>query len=108
MLSGEASVVPKTQSGIVESIGVLRVAFTSARRFRSQVGLQIRNLIVHAPEELGSVLGSLSTAERVDRCARFRLAGEALDPLAATRLGLRTLGRRYQALSAEMAEPGSP
>ncbi len=108
VLSGEASVVPKTQGGIVESIRVLRVAFTSARRFRSQVGLQIRDLIVTAREELRSVLGSLSTAERVDRCARFRLAGEALDPLAATRLGLRTLGRRYQALSAEMAEPGSP
>ena len=103
-LSGEASVVPKTQAGIVESIRVLRVAFTSARRSRSQVGLQIRDLIVTAPEELRSELGSLSTSARVARCAGFRPAGDPSDPLVATRLALRTLARRYLALSEEMAE----
>ncbi len=104
VLSGEARVVPKTQAGIVESIRVLRVAFTSARRSRSQVGLQIRDLIVTAPEELRRELGTLSASARVARCARFRPGGDPGNPLVATRLALRTLARRHLALSAEMAE----
>ena len=35
-LNGEATVCPKTQGGIVESIRALRVAFTSARRSRTR------------------------------------------------------------------------
>lgn len=93
---------PKTKGGAVESIRVLRVAFTSARRARTQVALQIRDLIVTAPDELRAVLGSLSTAERVARCARFRLGADPSEPLAATRMALRTLARRYEALSEEM------
>ena len=101
-LNGEATVAPKTKGGAVESIRVLRVAFTSARRARTQVALQIRDLIVTAPDELRAVLGSLSTAERVARCARFRLGADPSEPLAATRMALRTLARRYEALSEEM------
>ena len=41
-LNGEVTVAPKTKGGAVESIRVLRVAFTSARRARTQVALQIR------------------------------------------------------------------
>jgi len=66
-LNGEATVAPKTQGGIVESIRVLRVAFTSARNSRTRVALQIRDLIVTAPDALRAVLGPLATAERVAR-----------------------------------------
>ncbi len=62
-LNGEATVAPKTQESLIESIRVLRVAFTSAHRARTQVLLQIRDLIVTAPEELRAVLGPLSSAE---------------------------------------------
>ena len=103
-LNGEATVAPKTKGGLVESIRVLRVAFTSARRARTQVALQIRDLIVTAPDELRAVLGSLTTAERVASCTRFRLGADPAEPLAATRLALRTLARRYEALSEEMRE----
>lgn len=61
-LNGEATAAPKTKAGVVESIRVLRVAFTSARRAHTQVALQIRDLIATAPDELRAVLGSLSTA----------------------------------------------
>ncbi len=105
-LNGEATVAPKTQESLIESIRVLRVAFTSARRARTQVLLQIRDLIVTAPEELRAVLGPLSSAERVARCARFRLGVDVSEPLAATRLALRALARRYQALSEEMDQLG--
>jgi transposase len=104
VLNGEATIVPKAGGSLVESIRVLRVAFTSARNSRTRVALQTRDLIVTAPEQLRSVLGPLSTKERVTRCARFRVGGDLADPTEATRLALRTLARRYLALSEEMEE----
>ncbi len=94
----------KTKASLVESIRVLRVAFTSARNSRTRVALQIRDLIVTAPDELRAVLGPLSTPERVARCGRFHCAGDVGDPLVGTKTALRTLARRHEALSAEMAE----
>jgi len=102
-LNGEASVVPKTQGAIVESIRALRVAFTSARNSRTRVALQIRDLIVTAPDPLRGALGALSTAQRVARCARFQRSGDIADPVVGTKLALGTLARRDEALSAEMA-----
>jgi transposase len=103
-LNGEATVVAKAQGSLVESIRVLRVAFTSARDSRTRVALQVRDLVVGVPDQLRSVLGPLCTAERVARCARFQVTGDVADAVAGTKLALRTLARRYQALSAEMAE----
>jgi transposase len=103
-LNGQATIAPKVQGGIVESIRALRVAFTSARNSRTRVALQIRDLIVTAPPALRETLGSLDTAERVARCARFRLSGDPGDPIEGTRLALRTLARRYELLSEEMSE----
>ena len=107
-LNGEATVVPKTHGSLVESVRVLRVAFTSARDSRTRVALQIRDLIVTAPDQLRMVLGPLSTAERVARCARFHHTGDVADPVVGTKLALRTLARRYEALSEEMVELTSP
>ena len=75
-MNGEASIVPKTKESLVESIRVLRVAFTSARNNRTRTALQIRDLIVSAPDELRAVLGALTTPERVARCARFQRTGD--------------------------------
>lgn len=104
-LNGEATVVPKSGDQVVESIRVLRVAFTSARNSRTRVANQVRDLVLTAPTQLRAVLGPLGTAQRVARCARFR-PGAPHDPAEATKLALRTLARRYQALSEEMAELG--
>lgn len=105
-LNGEATVVPKAEDGIVESIRVLRVAYTSARSSRTRVALQIRDLIVTAPDQLRKVLGPLNTLQRVNRCARFR-SGNPANPAEATKLALRTLARRYETLSEEMDELGA-
>jgi hypothetical protein len=90
--------------GVVESIRVHRVAFVSARSHRTQVALQIRDLIVTAPPELRAVLGPLATEERVARCARFRLMGDPADPSVGVKSALRSLARRHEALTIEMAE----
>ena len=68
------------------------------------MALQIRDLIVTAPEQLRAVLGPLSTADRVAHGVRLQVTGDVADPVVGTTLALRTLARRYQALSAEMAE----
>ena len=103
-LNGEASVRPKTQCGIVESIRALRVAFMSARSSRTKVANQIRDLILTAPAQLRSSLEPLNTEGRVACCARFRRVGDPAEPLEGTRIALRTLARRYEYLSEEMAE----
>jgi transposase len=105
VLNGEATVVPKTHDSIVESIRALRVAFTSARNSRTRVALQIRDLIVTAPAPLRAEIEGLTTAQRVTRCARFR-PGDPTDPREATKLALRSLSRRYEALTEEMGELG--
>jgi transposase len=102
-LNGEAAVIPKTKDSLIESIRVLRVAFTSARNSRTRVANQVRDLIVTAPDQIRRALDPLTTAERVERCARFR-PGDPADPAEATRLALRTLSRRYEALTEEMGE----
>jgi transposase len=101
-LNGEASVVPKSHDDSVESIRVLRIAFCSARDTRTRLALQIRDLIITAPAVLRESMPA-KTAERVAHCAGFR-PRDPRDPLEATRLALKTLSRRYQDLSEEMAE----
>jgi transposase len=102
-LNGEATVVPKSHDSIVESIRALRVAFTSARNSRTRVALQIRDLIVTAPAQLRADIEPLTTGQRVTRCARYR-PGDPADPREATKLALRSLSRRYEALTEEMDE----
>ena len=81
---------------------MLRVAFCSARDTRTRLALQIRDLIVTAPATLRESMPA-KTADRVAHCAGFR-PKDPREPLEATRLALKTLSRRYQELSEEMAE----
>jgi capsule polysaccharide export protein KpsE/RkpR len=76
----------------------------SARNSRTRVANQIRDIIVSAPDELRSSLSDLSTPERAKHCSRFRIAANIYDPLEATRLSLRTLSKRHEALTSEMAD----
>ncbi len=101
-LNGEATIVPKDHDDIVESIRVLRVAFCSARETRTRLALQIRDLIITAPAVLRESMPA-RTADRVAHCAKFRPVN-VRDPHEATRLALKTLSRRYQDLSDEMAD----
>ena len=105
VLSGEATAIPKTRSGIVESIRVLRVTRSSAIKARTQAANQLRDLILTAAIPFREELQSLSTRQRVARCARLRPATTA-DPDAASRRALRHLARRYAQLTDEINELG--
>ena len=93
--------IPKAGDGQVEMIRSLRVARASAIKARSQAVNALKALLVTAPDDLREQLRCLSTVRLVQTTATLE-PGPITTPLAAVTLGLRTLARRYQALSAEL------
>ena len=104
VLAGEASGVPKSGDGRVEMIRASRAARRSAMKARTQAANQLRGLRVTAPEELRHRLRGLSTKELVSVATRFRLGNDPCDVPAATKFALRSVARRYEALSRGIAE----
>jgi transposase len=104
VLAGEASGVPKSADGRVEMIRVLCASRRSAVKARTQAANQLQGLRVTAPEQLLKRLRGLSTKELVSVAARFRLGDDPRDVPTATRFALRSVARRYQVLSEEIAE----
>jgi transposase len=104
VLAGETAGEPKSGDGQVEMIRTLRSARQSAVKARSQAANQLQSLLVTAPEELRHRLRELPTKELVATCARFRPGEEPDDVGTATRFALRSVARRHEALSEEIAE----
>jgi transposase len=102
-LNGDATAVPKTADGIVESIRAIRVAFCSTRNARTRIANQLRDLVVSAPDQLRRDLEALDTTARVERAARFR-PGDLADPDEGTKMAMRTLARQHQALTVDLDE----
>jgi transposase len=102
VLAGQGLVRPKGADGTVEMLRVLRMARRSAMKARTQTIQQLDSLVVTAPDQLRAKLRRLSLEQLVPVAAGLR-PGELADPLAATKLALRELARRHQALSAELA-----
>jgi transposase len=104
VLAGEAVGEPKSADGKVEMIRVLRSARQSAVKARSQATNQLKALLVTAPEDLRHRLRSIPTKELVATCARLRLASDPDDVRTASKFALRSVARRHEALSKEIAE----
>jgi transposase len=105
VLAGESLGEPKSADGKVEMIRVLRSARRSALKARSQAANQLQALLVTAPEDLRQRLRRLPTRELVATCARFRLGGTDPDDVrTASRFALRSVARRHETLSEEIAE----
>ena len=103
VLAVEASGVPKSGDGNVEMIRALRAARRSAIKARTQAANQLQALRVTAPEQLRHRLRKLSTKELVSAAARFRLGDDPRDVPSATKFALRSVARRYEVLSEEIA-----
>lgn len=95
---------PKSGDGQVEMIRTLRSARQSAVKARTQAANQLQALLVTAPEDLRHRLRDLSTKDLVDTCARFRPGPDPDDVQTATKFALRSVARRYQQLTEEIAE----
>lgn len=106
-LAGKAKAVPKQTDGIVESIRLLRVARHSAVKSRSAALVQVRDLIITAPQELRDQLCDRKTLRgKATVCARFRpsIRDNGLrSPSQATKFALRSLAQRIEALDQEIA-----
>jgi transposase len=119
--SGRASGTPKTRTGDVESVRVLRVARTGAVRARAKALTQLKALVLTAPDALRAQLRGLDGARLVTTCARLRSTrdesptpspfakrtprpGRLVDPTAATKRALASIAARVQILDREIAE----
>ena len=102
VLAGQARAVPKSGDHLVEMVRSLRVARATAIKARAQAANALRALLVTAPTELREQLRELPVGKLASTAARLR-PGPILTTTAATRLALRLLGQRYQALEAELA-----
>jgi transposase len=99
--AGHGIAVPKTQDGTVEMLRVLRVARRSAMKARVQAGNQLHELLARAPEALREQYRHLPTRDLAATVATLP-AEPPTTVSAVTRLTLLELGRRWQALQAEI------
>ena len=104
VLAGQTAGQPKSADGRAEMIRALRAVRHSAVKARSQAANQLQALLVTAPETLRNRLRGLSVKELVAVAARFRPGSDAAEVQTATKFALRSVARRYQRLSEEIAE----
>ena len=104
VLSGEATGEPKAADGCVEMLRALKVARRSAVKARTQAANQLHALMMTAPEKLRADLRALSAKRLAEKASRFRCEAEPDNPTAATKFALRSVARRYQRLSEEIAD----
>jgi transposase len=103
VVAGRARTVPKTGTGPVEMVRLLRVARRSAIKQHTQALLQLQALADTAPDGLRDQLKKLRYAELIATCARFR-PGPLSTPTAAAKYAMSCLSRRLQSLKAEIAD----
>ena len=101
VLSGQATGVPKSRDGIVESIRALHVVKRSAIKARTQTANQIASFVVTAAESTRDELRGLTPLQRA-RCAAKWRPGPGHDPVTVTRRAIRSLARRWLALTDEI------
>ncbi len=103
-LGGKAKSIPKAKDGAVEAIRALLVAKRSACTARTSALIQMRELIVTAPDQLRSRLRGLSISALTAEAARLRPARQGDPVLIGTKAALASLAHRVQELDGELAE----
>jgi transposase len=103
VLSGDATVTPKSADGPIESVRQLRVARNGATKARTAAANQMHSLTDTAPDELRAKLRALTTFQRARTCARVRIA-DPFTPTGAAKTALRSVATRWLALHGEIRE----
>ncbi|TQM68464.1 transposase [Actinomadura hallensis] len=104
-LAGERTGVPEQRDGRIEALRNLRVARRSAVDQRADAQRRIKTLIVTAPDDLRERLRSLGVKDLITTCANLRPDRTgAASPATAVKIALRSLARRHQQLTAEIAD----
>ena len=111
VLAMTATAVPKSKSGPVEVVRMLRVTRSSAVKARTQAFLALHGIMIGSPTRLRDELIKLSKRTLVNRCAGLRPETEDLLDLidqpdrlqvAASKMTLRELACRWLALDNEV------
>lgn len=102
VLADRARAVPKTASGIVESIRALHLVRAGAVKARTACLNELHALLVTAPAALREQLAGLKGTRLTQACARLRPSADLADPAHGVRAALRHLAMRHRALSAEI------
>jgi len=87
-----------------EALRLLLVARRSAVEVRREALVQLRSVIVTAPDRLREELRGLPVRRLLERCSHLRRSNSARADQRATRLVLRSLARRIEAVTLEAAE----
>ncbi len=87
-----------------EALRLLLIARRSAVDVRREALVQLRSVVVTAPDRLREELRGLPAGRLLERCSRLRRSGPMSVDELATRLVLRSLARRIEAATAEAAE----
>jgi len=103
VLSGNASAVPKSQSGAAEALRIASVARRSAVKAKTQAINQLRALLVTAPDAIRARLWKSKPEDCVAGCAHLRSFGDTVLLQTLARM-LRLLARRWLNLTAELRE----
>ena len=75
VLSGEATAIPKSQSGAAEAMRTVSVARRSAVKAKTQAINQLRAMLVSAPQDIRERLWKAKPEQCVAGCARLRQLG---------------------------------
>jgi transposase len=103
VISGQASVTPKSADGPVEAMRFYKVAKDSALKSRTQAVNQLKGVIVNGDPVLREQLTGMTTHAQVQHCAD--LTDEPGEPARrASRRTLCFLARRIQSLSIEIRQ----
>jgi transposase len=101
VIAGEAASHAKADDDRVGMLRSLRIARRSAVKMRTQIGNQMKALVLTAPTVLRERLRHLNTNDLVAIAAGLR-PGPITTPAAATKLALRGLAERHRLLTAEL------
>jgi transposase len=71
---------------------------------KTQAANQLHALVSTAPERLKANLQGLASKQLAEKASRFRCRTEPAEPTASTKFALRSVARRYEVLSEEIAE----
>jgi transposase len=103
VLSGHATVTPKSHDGLVEAMRLYKLAKDSAVKARTQAINQLKGVLVNGDPLLREELAGKTTHAQVMHC--LTLSYDDLDPVqAAGHRTLRTLAERIRHLSSEIRE----
>lgn len=104
VLAGRATTTPKSGTGIVEAIRALHTTRAGAVKARTAAMNELRALLVTAPTGLREQLRGLGPAALIEACIRLRPSTNLADPAVAVKAALRSLARRYRALTTEITD----